>query len=127
MIFSNSSPTLTPFGESDFFLEEIKDFLSDDSNPIEIEDYEFDMEGDILLIEKLLNEDPFKLPSMDIKVAEELKEKSSDEKPPEVELKELLPHLEYAFLGDENKWPVIISKDLSVDEKTAFLKVLKSR
>nr|GEY39699.1 DNA-directed DNA polymerase [Tanacetum cinerariifolium] len=49
------------------------------------------------------------------------------DEPPEVELKELLPHLEYAFLGDNNKWPVIIAKDLSVDEKTALLKVLKSR
>nr|GFC28226.1 reverse transcriptase domain-containing protein [Tanacetum cinerariifolium] len=58
-IVESSSPTLTLFRESGFFLEEIEDFLSDDSNPIEIEDFEFDMEGDILLIEKLLNEDPF--------------------------------------------------------------------
>nr|GFC61946.1 hypothetical protein [Tanacetum cinerariifolium] len=61
---------------------------------------------------------------MDIKVAEESKEKSFVEKPPEVELKELPPHLEYAFLRDNNKWPVIISKDLSVDEKTALIKIL---
>nr|GEV20420.1 reverse transcriptase domain-containing protein [Tanacetum cinerariifolium] len=58
---------------------------------------------------------------MDLKVAEESKEKSSVEEPPEVKLKELQPHLEYAFLGDDNKWPVIISKDLSVDEKTALI------
>nr|GEY47422.1 reverse transcriptase domain-containing protein [Tanacetum cinerariifolium] len=44
-----------------------------------------------------------------------------------VELKDLPPHLEYAFLGDNNKWPVIIAKDLSVDEKSALIKVLKSR
>nr|GEV69713.1 hypothetical protein [Tanacetum cinerariifolium] len=124
-IVKSSSLTLTPFGESDFFLEEIEEFLSDDSNPIEIEDSEFDMKGDILLIENLLNEDPFQFPPMDIKVAEESKEKSSVEKPPEVELKELPPHLEYAFLGDNNKWPVIISKDLSVDEKTALIKAKK--
>nr|GEX75970.1 hypothetical protein [Tanacetum cinerariifolium] len=58
---------------------------------------------------------------------EESKDKSSDEKPLEVELKELPPHLEYAFIGDDSKWPVIIAKDLSVDEKTALIKVLKSR
>nr|GEZ75560.1 reverse transcriptase domain-containing protein [Tanacetum cinerariifolium] len=85
------------------------------------------MEEDILLIEKLLNEDPCQFPPMDLKVAEESKEKYSVEKPPEVKLKKLSPHLEYAFLGDDNKWPVIISKDLSVDEKTALIKVLKSR
>nr|GEZ94461.1 hypothetical protein [Tanacetum cinerariifolium] len=44
-----------------------------------------------------------------------------------VELKELPPHLEYAFLGENNKWPVIISKDLSVNEKSALIDVLKSR
>ncbi|GJY10998.1 reverse transcriptase domain-containing protein [Tanacetum coccineum] len=42
--------------------------------------------------------------------------------PPEVELKDLPPHLEYAFLADNNKLPVIIAKDLSDDEKTALIK-----
>ncbi|GJX99136.1 reverse transcriptase domain-containing protein [Tanacetum coccineum] len=40
---------------------------------------------------------------------------------------DLPPHLEYAFLEDNNKFSIIISKDLSVDEKTALIKVLKSR
>ncbi|GKB08460.1 reverse transcriptase domain-containing protein [Tanacetum coccineum] len=52
---------------------------------------------------------------------------SSIDEPPEVELKDLPPHLEYAFLADNNKLPVIIAKDLSDDEKTALIKVLKSR
>nr|GFA64240.1 reverse transcriptase domain-containing protein [Tanacetum cinerariifolium] len=39
-IISNSSPTLTPFTESDFYLEEIEDCLNDDSNSEEIEDSE---------------------------------------------------------------------------------------
>nr|GFB62574.1 reverse transcriptase domain-containing protein [Tanacetum cinerariifolium] len=43
------------------------------------------------------------------------------------ELKELPPHLEYAFLGDNIKWPVIIAKDLSSNEKTALINVLKTR
>ncbi|GJY28463.1 reverse transcriptase domain-containing protein [Tanacetum coccineum] len=46
---------------------------------------------------------------------------------PEVELKELPPHLEYAFLEKNNKLPVIISKDLSQDEKTSLINVLKNR
>nr|GEX66144.1 reverse transcriptase domain-containing protein [Tanacetum cinerariifolium] len=46
---------------------------------------------------------------------------------PFLKLKELPPHLEYAFLGDNKKWPVIIAKDLNVNEKTALINVLKSR
>nr|GEY97606.1 reverse transcriptase domain-containing protein [Tanacetum cinerariifolium] len=135
-IVSNSSPSLTPFGESDFILEEIEDYLSNDSIPIE--DFNFDMEGDILILEALLNSDPspplpnqkdyFPEAHKDLKVIEPKENnKSSNDEPPEVELKDLPPHLEYAFLGDNNKWPVIIAKDLSVDEKSALLKVLKSQ
>nr|GEU62859.1 DNA-directed DNA polymerase [Tanacetum cinerariifolium] len=91
-IVKSSSPTLTPFGESDLFLEEIENFLNDDSIPIRIENYVYDPKGDILFLEKLLNEDPFQLPSMDLKVAEESKEKSSVEEPHELELKELPSH-----------------------------------
>nr|GEY43884.1 reverse transcriptase domain-containing protein [Tanacetum cinerariifolium] len=97
-IVKSSSPTLTPFGESDFFLEEIEDFLNDDSIPTRIENSAYDPEGDILFLVKLLNEDPFQLPPMDLKVAEESKEKSSIEEHPKLELKELPSHLEYAFL-----------------------------
>ncbi|GKA08140.1 reverse transcriptase domain-containing protein, partial [Tanacetum coccineum] len=47
---------------------------------------------------------------------------SSINEPPKVELKDLPPHLEYAFLADNNKLPVLIAKDLSDDEKTALIK-----
>nr|GEV35636.1 reverse transcriptase domain-containing protein [Tanacetum cinerariifolium] len=57
-IVKSSSPTLTPFGESDFILEEIEDFLKDESIPTGIEDSYYDPEGDILYLEKLLNDDP---------------------------------------------------------------------
>nr|GEX05838.1 reverse transcriptase domain-containing protein [Tanacetum cinerariifolium] len=93
-IVKSSSPTLTPFGESDFFLEEINDFFNDDSIPTGIENSVYDPEGDILFLEKLLNEDPFQLPSMDLKLAKESKAKSSVEEPPELELKELPSHLD---------------------------------
>nr|GFD09798.1 reverse transcriptase domain-containing protein [Tanacetum cinerariifolium] len=81
-IVKSSSPTLTSFGESDFFLEEIKDFLNDDSIPTGIENYLYDPEGDIIYLEKLLNEDPFQLPLMDLKQVEETKAKSSIEEVP---------------------------------------------
>nr|GEX01908.1 reverse transcriptase domain-containing protein [Tanacetum cinerariifolium] len=48
-----SSPTLTPFGDSDFLLEETDAFLAIDDEPIspEIDDSFYDSEGDILLLE----------------------------------------------------------------------------
>nr|GEV23788.1 reverse transcriptase domain-containing protein [Tanacetum cinerariifolium] len=125
-IVKTSSPTLTPFGECDFLLEEIKVFLKDESIPARIEDSYYDPKGDILYLEKLLNNDPSQLPPMDLKQAEETKENSSIEEPLELELKELPSHLEYAFLEETDKLPVIIPKDLKDVEKEALLKVLKS-
>nr|GFA55144.1 DNA-directed DNA polymerase [Tanacetum cinerariifolium] len=138
-IVSNSSKNLTPFKASDFLLlEEADAFITIDDEPISsnIDATYYDPEGDILILEALLNNDPEPPPSnqknyfpslhKDLKVVEP-KNPSYDDEPPEVELKELPPHLEYAFLGDNEKWPVIISKDLSVNEKFAFINVLKSR
>nr|GEX14653.1 reverse transcriptase domain-containing protein [Tanacetum cinerariifolium] len=42
--------------ESDFYSEEIENFLNDDSIPIGVENFVFDQEEDILYLEKLLNE-----------------------------------------------------------------------
>nr|GEX41972.1 reverse transcriptase domain-containing protein [Tanacetum cinerariifolium] len=133
-IVSNASPSLTLFRESDFILKEIENYLND--NSIKSEEFDFDMEGDLLILEALLNSDPSPLlpnqkdyfPEVpkDLKVIEPKNDKSSDDKPSEVKLKELPPHQEYAFLGDNNKWPVVIAKDLSIDEKSTLLKVLKS-
>nr|GEY52889.1 reverse transcriptase domain-containing protein [Tanacetum cinerariifolium] len=139
-IISNSSQNLTPFNESDFlFLEEADAFIAIDDEPIspEFDATYYDPEGDILILEALLNNDPEPPPSnqkdyfpsnhKDLKVVEPKNNQSSDDEPPEVEPKELPPHLEYAFLGENNNWPVIIAKDLSVNEKTALIDVLKSR
>nr|GEZ48839.1 reverse transcriptase domain-containing protein [Tanacetum cinerariifolium] len=123
-IVKSSLPTLTSFGESDFFLKEIEDFLNDDSIPTGIENSVYDPEEDILFLEKLLNEDPFQLPLMDLKLSEESKEKYSVEKPSELELKELPSHLEYAFLEDYNKLSVIIAKNLKGDEREALINIL---
>ncbi|GJV46311.1 putative ribonuclease H-like domain-containing protein [Tanacetum coccineum] len=59
-IVSTSSPTLTPFGDSDFLLEETDAFLAIEDEPIspEIDDSYYDSEGDILLLEEFLNDDP---------------------------------------------------------------------
>nr|GEY95571.1 reverse transcriptase domain-containing protein [Tanacetum cinerariifolium] len=54
-----------------------------------------------------------------------------DPTPPEVDqsyfdTEDLPPHLEYVFLEGDDKFPVIIAKDLSDEEKTALITVLKS-
>nr|GFB34227.1 reverse transcriptase domain-containing protein [Tanacetum cinerariifolium] len=49
--------------------------------------------------------------------------KSSVDEPPKVELKDLPPHLEYAFLEGDNKLPVIIAKELGDEEKSALIKI----
>ncbi|GKA13660.1 reverse transcriptase domain-containing protein [Tanacetum coccineum] len=84
---------------------------------------------DAKLRERINNNDMRRTESTikELKICEAKTAKSSIDEPPEVELKDLPPHLEYAFLEDNNKLPVIIAKDLSVDEKAALIKVLKSR
>nr|GEY78790.1 hypothetical protein [Tanacetum cinerariifolium] len=60
---------LADLGESDFYSEEIENFLNDDSIPTGIENSVFDPDGDILFLEKLLNEDPCQLPPMNLNQA----------------------------------------------------------
>ncbi|GKB51939.1 reverse transcriptase domain-containing protein [Tanacetum coccineum] len=126
-ILSTSFPSLTPFEGGDFILEEIEACLTNDSIPPGIDDAEFDPKGDLLLLEKLLNDDPSS-PLLQKKLHfEEIKTiKFSIDDPTELELKDLPSHLEYAFLEGTDKLPVIISKELKDEEKTALLKVLKS-
>nr|GEW29272.1 hypothetical protein [Tanacetum cinerariifolium] len=93
-------------------------YLKDESISMEIDHADCDPEGDICLIENLLNDDPFQLPSMDLKQREVVKAKSSIEEPPDLELKDLPSHLEYAYLEGADKLPVIIAKNLKVDEKS---------
>ncbi|GJT24186.1 hypothetical protein Tco_0894123 [Tanacetum coccineum] len=74
-------------------------------------------EGDILLLKSLLNSDPLPLTNQENYLTEIKKElnvckfaESSINEPHDVELKDLPPHLEYAFLVDNNKLPVIIPR-----------------
>nr|GEY42237.1 retrovirus-related Pol polyprotein from transposon 17.6 [Tanacetum cinerariifolium] len=123
---------------SDFLLEEVDAFLSIEDEPTSSEFHQsyLDPEGDILLLEAFLNDDPLLPPPnqrnymskvrKELKICEAKTDKSSVDEPTVVELKVLPPHLEYAFLEGEDKLPVIIAKDLSVEEKTALITVLKS-
>ncbi|GJS93182.1 reverse transcriptase domain-containing protein [Tanacetum coccineum] len=86
-IVSTTSPTLTPFGDSDYSPFSKKPTLF-----------------------------CFRVRSNFTRINE----------PPEVELKDLPPHLEYAFLEGDDKLPVIIAKDLKNEEKAALIEVLKS-
>ncbi|GJV68069.1 hypothetical protein Tco_1483578 [Tanacetum coccineum] len=127
-IVSNSSPTLTPFGDSDFLLLEEADAflaLAQITNSQKLMNHYYDPEGGIIILEASLIVILHHSETKEIigqKIGKELNleaktAKSSIDEPPEVELKDLPPHLEYAFLEDNNKLPVIIAKDLSVDEK----------
>nr|GEX11407.1 reverse transcriptase domain-containing protein [Tanacetum cinerariifolium] len=110
-IVSTTSSTLTLFGDSDFLLfEEIDAFLGleDDPNSLEFNPFYYDPEGDILMLEAILNSKPLPplpnheqyMPSFkkELKVCEAKTIKSFVDEPPE--------------LGDE--------------EKSALIKVLKS-
>nr|GEU43027.1 hypothetical protein [Tanacetum cinerariifolium] len=88
------------------------------------------------VLEAFMNDDPSLPPPnqenylpqvrKELKICEAKTDRSSIDEPPEVELKDLPPHLEYAFLEGNDKLPVIVLKDLSVEEKTALITVLKS-
>nr|GEW10530.1 reverse transcriptase domain-containing protein [Tanacetum cinerariifolium] len=108
-IVSTTSPTLTPFGNSDFLLEEVDAFLAVEDEPTSSNYYQsyLDPEGDILLLEAFLNYDPSLPPYQgnymlevckELKICEAHSEKSSVDELHVAELKELPPHLEYAFL-----------------------------
>nr|GEZ80244.1 reverse transcriptase domain-containing protein [Tanacetum cinerariifolium] len=129
-IVSTTSPTLTPFENSDFLLEEVDAFLALEFDPTspKVDQSYVDAEGDILLLEAFLNDDPSLPPPnqgnylpkvrKELKICEAKSDKSSVNEPPEVELKDLPSHLKYTFLEGDDKLPVIIAKDLSVEEKT---------
>nr|GFA24545.1 hypothetical protein [Tanacetum cinerariifolium] len=95
---------------SDFLLEEVDAFLALDDDPtsLEVDQSYLDPEGDILLLEAFLNDEPSSPPPnqgnylpevrKELTICEAKSDKSLIDKPPEVELKDLPPHLEYAFL-----------------------------
>nr|GEX25210.1 hypothetical protein [Tanacetum cinerariifolium] len=103
-VVSTTYLTQTPFKNSDFLLEEVDAFLALEDDPTSPE------------VDQ----------SYELKICEAKTDKSSIDEPPEVKLNDLPPHLGYAFLEGDDKLPVIIAKDLSVEEKTALTTVSKS-
>nr|GFB04775.1 DNA-directed DNA polymerase [Tanacetum cinerariifolium] len=101
-IVSTTSPTLTPFGDSDFLLFEEADAflgLEDDPNSSEFNPFYYDPKEDILLLEAILNSEPL---------------------PP------LPNHKKYMPSYKKELKPVIIDKELEDEEKSALIKVLNS-
>nr|GEZ74101.1 reverse transcriptase domain-containing protein [Tanacetum cinerariifolium] len=88
-ILSDSSPSLTLFEGSDFILEEIDAYVKDESVSLKTDHADCDLEGDICLNKKLLNDDPFQLPLIDLKQEEVVKAKSSIEEPKKVRVKKV--------------------------------------
>nr|GEZ45071.1 reverse transcriptase domain-containing protein [Tanacetum cinerariifolium] len=95
LIVSTTSSTLTPFGNT---------FLNDDPSlpPSNQGNYMPDVREELKIYEAKSN-------------------KSSIDEPSKVGLKDLPRHLKYAFLEGDDKLPVIIVKDLSMEEKTALI------
>nr|GEW31921.1 reverse transcriptase domain-containing protein [Tanacetum cinerariifolium] len=135
-IVSTTSPTLTPFGDSDFLLFEEADAflgLKNDPNSLEFNPFYYDPKGNILLLEAILNSKPLPplpnheqyMPSFkkEFKVCEAKTVKSSVDKPPEVELKDLPPTLNTHFWRATTSCPPWVSPVHCVPKKGGFIVV----
>nr|GEW38646.1 transposon Ty3-I Gag-Pol polyprotein [Tanacetum cinerariifolium] len=96
--------TMNRIDFTDMACEEYSQEVLDDPTSPQVDHDYFDMEGDILLLEAFLNDDP--------------------SLPPPTQGMDLPPHPEYAFLEGDDKFLVIIAKYLSVEEKAALIKIL---
>ncbi|GJW80763.1 reverse transcriptase domain-containing protein [Tanacetum coccineum] len=126
LMSDSCSPSFTPYGGSNFLMEEIDAFLKhDDSIPPGVDGI-YNSEGDTVYLEELLSVINSDLnlslsPVCEINMLEKIK--SSCEDPPDLELKDLPSHLEYAFMEGDDKLPVIIAKNLKDEDKTALIKL----
>ncbi|XP_071695446.1 uncharacterized protein [Rutidosis leptorrhynchoides] len=99
--------------------EEVDEFLSMDINEFVYEIKEENLDNEF---EELMKDD---FEEEHEPITDELRIKHSLEVPPKIELKELPPHLEYVFLKDNSELPIIISSELSANQKEQLLEVLK--
>ncbi|GKA05286.1 reverse transcriptase domain-containing protein [Tanacetum coccineum] len=107
--------------------KKIEACITSKSIPPGIDNADFDPKEDLLTLERLLNSGPSStLPPEEQKFEELRTVEPSSDKLPELELKDLPPHLEYTFLEGIDILPIIIAKDLKDENKTALLKVLRS-
>ncbi|XP_071742450.1 uncharacterized protein [Rutidosis leptorrhynchoides] len=103
-------------GFNQVFESDIVDLEADFNELMNVNVDDNELEGETIReesFEAIPNEDRFQI-------------KSSWEEPPTLELKELPEHLEYAFLKESGQLPVIISKRLTVDQKSKLVSLLKS-
>nr|GEY24169.1 ribonuclease H-like domain-containing protein [Tanacetum cinerariifolium] len=116
---------------SDFFLEEVDAFLAleDDPTSPEVDQSYVDTKGYILLLKAFFNDDPSLPPPnqgnylprvrKELKICEAKTNKSLIDEPPDVELKDLPPHLEYSLLE-----ALELMLPWSLKENTKCLKLL---
>ncbi|GJS56018.1 reverse transcriptase domain-containing protein [Tanacetum coccineum] len=103
LMIDSRSPSFTPFGGSDFLMEEIDAFLEHDDSIHRCLTASLNSEGITVYLEELLsviNSDPNLPPSPVCEINVPDKIKSSCEDPPGLELKDLPSHLEYTFLRE---------------------------
>nr|GEU74245.1 reverse transcriptase domain-containing protein [Tanacetum cinerariifolium] len=114
-IISTTSLTLTPFGNSDFLLEEVDAFLAIEDDPTlpKVDQSYVDTKGDILLVEAFLNDDPslpppnqrnyLPLVCKELEICQAKTDKSSINEPQRLYSKTYLPIL------NTHSWKVTIS------------------
>nr|GFA52521.1 reverse transcriptase domain-containing protein [Tanacetum cinerariifolium] len=103
LIVSTTYLTLTPFGNSDFLREEVDAFLAleDDPTSPKVDQSYLDSEGDILLLEAFVNDDPSLPPPnqgnylpevrKELKIYKAKSDKSSIDEPQRLNSKTYLP------------------------------------
>nr|GEW84424.1 reverse transcriptase [Tanacetum cinerariifolium] len=109
--FLNDDPSLPPPNQGNYLPEvQVDAFLAleDDPTSPEVDQSYLESEGNILLLEAFLNNDPSLPPPnqgnylpevrKELKICKAKSNKYSIDEPPEVKLKDLPPYLEYAFL-----------------------------
>nr|GEV33690.1 reverse transcriptase domain-containing protein [Tanacetum cinerariifolium]GEV41618.1 reverse transcriptase domain-containing protein [Tanacetum cinerariifolium] len=121
------SPSLTLFEGGDFIFEETEACLTSKLIPPGIDDTDFDLEGDIHLLEKLLNDDPSSSPlhSKDLNVEEIKTVKSSIDEPPELKLRNYQKSALLKVLKS-HKWAIAwkISDIKGIDTRFCTYKIL---
>ncbi|GKB21334.1 hypothetical protein Tco_0855257 [Tanacetum coccineum] len=81
-IIESPSPSSIPVEDSDSYMEEIDLFLAfDDSMPPGIENDDYDSEGDIRFLEKLLSNDPIPIPEIESSNLDHFNDPSSPHPP----------------------------------------------
>ena len=125
--YGNISYGRMPYLMDDCEIESMEPFYFDLGGDVFDETFNFELgDDDLKMIQEVLAIDSSPTSKIDeLPQDDTFKLKPSIEDPPALEIKDLPSHLEYAFLAEDSKLPVIIAKDLSPIEKEKLLGVLK--